>query len=75
MMSIENICIADEKVAMKFTSMTENLRPQKAKNPVTAPTPRVTIKNCSDFSVEIFVDTKALPAITVIALAPITNHC
>ena len=72
---IANINIADENVAMKFANITENFLPQKATAPVTKATTEVTPKNPSSERVLRLVDTKMLPAITMIAAAPIINHC
>ena len=72
---IENINMADENVAMKFANITENFLPHKARTPVTAPMPKVTPRNSSEVSLFKLVETKAAPAITMIALAPIINHC
>ena len=72
---MENINIAEANVAMKLASMTENFLPQKAKIAVPIPTPSVTPRNPSSGNVSRFVETNMLPAITMIALAPIINHC
>ena len=72
---IANINMAEENVAMKFANMTENFLPQKAKIAVPIPTPRVTARNPSSLTVLRFVETNMLPATTMIALAPMINHC
>ena len=72
---IANINMADENVAMKLANITENFLPQKANAPVISATTEVTPRKPSSGKVFRLVETKMLPAITMIALAPIINHC